>query len=149
MADVAAICERLDGLPLAIELAAARVNLFAVDELREQLATRLDVLEGGPRDLPERQQTLHSAIGWSNDLLSDAERNVLRLVAAFTGARLGDVDAVARRVPALDGIDVIEGMGSLVDKSLVRSIRGLDGRPRFSMLQTIRDYATRAAGLRG
>ncbi|RPI10127.1 MAG: hypothetical protein EHM63_03605, partial [Actinobacteria bacterium] len=141
-ADVAAICERLDGLPLAIELAAARVNLFAIDELRDQLATRLDVLRGGPRDLPVRQQTLRSAIGWSNDLLSDDERTVLRLIAAFAGARLADVDAVARRVPVLDGIDVVEGLGSLVDKSLVRSIRGLDGRPRFSMLQTIRDYAT-------
>ena len=94
--DVAAICERLDGLPLAIELAAARVNLFAVDELREQLATQLDVLRSGLRDLPERQQTLHSAIGWSNDLLSDSERTVLRLIAAFVGARTRETSRRSR-----------------------------------------------------
>lgn len=142
VADVAAICRRLDGLPLAIELAAARVNLFAVDELRERLDTRLDVLQSGARDLPARQQTLTRAIEWSTDLLSDDEQLVMRAFAVFVGARLVDVEATLHRVDELADLQVVELIGSLVDKSLVRS--GVDdlGRPRFSMLQTIRDYAT-------
>ena len=118
------------------------MNLFAVDELRDRLDRRLDVLQGGARDLPERQQTLRRAIEWSNDLLNDAERSVLRLFAVVRRCpprrRGGNVPTS----PALDSIDVVGGLGSLVDKSLVRSSRGLDGRPRFSMLRTIRDYAT-------
>lgn len=142
VADVAAICRRLDGLPLAIELAAARVNLFAVDELRERLDKRLDVLQAGARDLPARQQTLTRAIEWSTDLLTDHERLVMRAFSVFVGARLVDVEATLASVDELAGLQVVELLGSLVDKSLVRS--GLDdlGRPRFSMLQTIRDYAT-------
>ena len=142
VADVTAICLRLDGLPLGIELAAARVNLFEVDDLRARLDQRLDVLRSGARDLPARQQTLTKAIEWSNDLLTEDERAVLRAFTVFVGARLVDVEATMHRIVDLDDLDVVELLGSLVDKSLVRS--GLDelGRQRFSMLQTIREYAT-------
>ena len=89
---IAAICRHLDGLPLAIELAAARVQLFDVDELRARLEDRLDVLRGGARDLPKRQQTLRDAIEWSYDLLTADERQVLRFFAVFADARLADVE---------------------------------------------------------
>lgn len=138
---VVAVCRHLDGLPLAIELAAARIQLFDVDDLRVRLENRLDVLRGGPRDLPERQQTLRDAIHWSYDLLSSDERQMLRLFAVFSGARLADIEDTARRMPQIAAIDVIEVLGSLVDKSLVRTSQGSDGAPRFSMLRTIRAYA--------
>jgi predicted ATPase/class 3 adenylate cyclase len=141
VADVVAICRRLDGLPLALELAAARVNLFALDELRVRLEDRLDVLQGGARDLPARQRTLRGAIEWSDDLLTEPERTVLRLFSVFVGARLTDVEDTLRRVPGLGDLDVIGLLGSLVDKSLVRSVLEATGPPRFSMLQTIRAYA--------
>ena len=139
---ISAITHRLDGLPLAIELAAARVPLFDVHELRKRLEDRVDVLRGGARDLPKRQQTLRDAITWSYDLLSAEERDGLRLFAVFPDARLTDVEEIAQRIPELGDLDVIEVLGSLVDKSMVRSSQGSDGRPRFSMLQTIRAYAT-------
>jgi predicted ATPase len=135
------ICTRLDGLPLAIELAAAHVNLFSVDELRARLDERLDILQGKAPDLPERQRTLRSAIEWSRELLTPSESRMLALFAVFSGARLRDVDGSAARVPALRDLDVVEELGSLLDKSLVRSTHGADGQPRFSMLQTIRAYA--------
>jgi predicted ATPase len=139
---VAAICQLLDGLPLAIELAAARSRLFDVNDLRVRLATQLDVLGGGARDLPKRQQTLRDAVNWSYDLLSEDERQMFRLFSAFSGARLCDVDETARRLSEFDLIDVIEALGSLVDKSLVRASPAWDGGPRFSMLRTIRVFAT-------
>jgi predicted ATPase len=138
---VIAIARHLDGLPLAIELAAARVPLFDVHELRTRLEDRIDVLRGGPRDLPKRQQTLRGAITWSYDLLDLDERDGLRLLAVFPDARLTDVEEVAQRIPALRDLDIIEVLGSLVDKSMVRSSPGTNGPPRFSMLQTIRAYA--------
>ena len=137
-----AICTRLDGLPLAIELAAARVNLFGLDELHARLDERLDLLRSAARDLPERQRSLRSTLEWSRELLTPTESQVLALFSVFDGARLTDVEGVARRVPGVDEITVVETLGSLVDKSLVRSTNGADGRPRFSMLQTIRAYAT-------
>ena len=97
---------------------------------------------GGARDLPKRQQTLRDAITWSYDLLSADERDGLRLFAVFSDARLTDVEEIAQRIPELGDLDIIEVLGSLVDKSMVRSSQGSDGRPRFSMLQTIRAYAT-------
>ena len=98
-ADVAAICRRLDGLPLAIELAAAQVKIFSVEELRERLENRLDVLKGGARDLPTRQQTLRSTIEWSDALLTDDERSVFQHLSVFSDARLGDIEEALGRVP--------------------------------------------------
>lgn len=140
-ADVAAICALLDGLPLAIELAAARVNLFAVGELRARLDKRLDELRGGPRDLPERQRTLRRTIEWSTELLRDEDRSALAAMSVFRDARIADVEAVLERVPALGGLDVVECLGSLVDKNLLLSTVSCDGRPRLAMLRTIRGYA--------
>jgi predicted ATPase len=140
-ATVAAICSRLDGLPLAIELAAPRVRLFGVDELSARLDEHPAELGGGARDLPERQQTLRRAIAWSTELLDEAERAVFGLLAVFTGARLADVEAVATQVPSLAGLDVVACLGSLVDKNLVRSTFVDDGGPRLSMLHTIQEFA--------
>jgi predicted ATPase len=139
-AAVADICRRLDGLPLAIELASARMQLLDAEELCARLTDRLDVLRGGQRDLPERQRTLRDAIDWSFDLLDESERRMLRLFAAFASARLADVEEAASRMPGPQ-VDVVELLGSLVAKSLVRSSYGSDGRPRLSMLRTIRAYA--------
>ena len=137
--DVAAICRRIDGLPLAIELAAARITLFAVDELRSRLDERFDVLQGVWRDLPERQRTLRSTIEWSTELLTADQRRVLQLFSVFVGARLTDVESTARRLG--DHVDVLEGIGTLVDDSLVRNILDEQGNQRLAMLVTIRSYA--------
>ncbi|MDX1511092.1 MAG: adenylate/guanylate cyclase domain-containing protein, partial [Nitriliruptorales bacterium] len=141
VADVVAICTQLDALPLAIELAAARVRLFGVAELRDRLGSRLDVLKGGARDLPERQQTLRRTIEWSTDLLTDDERAVLELLSVFAGARLLDIEDTAERVPSLAGLDTLDAVESLVDKSLVRRFDDVSGEPRFSLLQTINAFA--------
>ena len=141
VADVVAVCRRLDGLPLAIELAAARLHLFTVGELRERLGKGLDELKGGARDLPERQQALRRTIEWSAGLLDHDEREVLAALSVFSGARLPDVEAVLGRVPDLGGVEAVECTGSLLDKSLVHSAPSSTGRPRFAMLETIRAYA--------
>src|SRR5215211_7427823 len=137
---VAEICARLDGLPLAIELAAARLTLFSAGDLRRRLDRRLDVLRGGPRDLPARQQTLRGMIEWSHGLLQEDERAVFRLVSVFVTARLEAIEEVAAALEPLGGIDVVEHLASLVDKSLVRSMDER-GQRRLSMLETIREYA--------
>jgi predicted ATPase/class 3 adenylate cyclase len=138
-ADVVATCSRLDGLPLAIELAAARITLFTVDELRSRLDGRLDVLQGGGRDLPARQRTLRSTIEWSTELLTQAQRRVLQLFSVFVGARLTDVEGTARRLA--DNIEVLENISTLVDDSLVRNMPDEQGHQRLAMLETIRSYA--------
>ncbi|MFN2555525.1 MAG: adenylate/guanylate cyclase domain-containing protein [Nitriliruptorales bacterium] len=139
-ATVAEICARLDGLPLAIELAAARLKLFSPHELRDRLGSRLQVLRGGPRDLPARQQTLRSTIEWSYELLDPEERAIFRLLAVFSTPRIEDVEEVAVRLEALRDVDVVDLLASLVDKSLVRSLEGAGPR-RLSLLGTIREYA--------
>ena len=139
---VAAICRHLDGLPLAVELAAAQVKLFAADELRARLETEVEVLKGGARDLPARQQTLRNTIEWSDALLTDDQRTVFRHASVFVDARLRDIDETLSEVAAVAGVDVIEALGSLVDKNLLRVELDASGRPRFSMLHTIRRYAT-------
>ncbi|HEX2222160.1 MAG TPA: adenylate/guanylate cyclase domain-containing protein [Candidatus Limnocylindria bacterium] len=137
---VAEICGRLDGLPLAIELAAARLKLFSPDELRDRLRSRLELLRGGARDLPERQRTLRSTIEWSYELLDDAERPIFQLLSIFASARVQAVEEVADAIAPLAGIDTVAALASLVDKSLVRSEEDGTGQ-RLSMLDTIREYA--------
>jgi predicted ATPase/class 3 adenylate cyclase len=136
---VAEISVRLDGLPLALELAAARLRLFSPRDLLERLRQRADALGSGARDLPVRQRTLRSTIEWSYDLLGEEERRLFELLSVFATARLEAVEEVAERVGA--DIDVVEALVSLVDKSLLRSTEA-GGSQRFSMLQTVREYAS-------
>ena len=137
---VGEIAARLDGLPLAIELAAARLRLFSPDDLRDRLRSRLELLGRGARDLPDRQRTLRGTIDWSYELLADDERALLQLLSLFSTARLEGVESVVSRLGTLGDVEVIDGLASLVDKSLVNSVED-DGGQRLSMLGTIRDYA--------
>jgi predicted ATPase/serine/threonine protein kinase len=138
---IAEICARLDGLPLAIELAAARIKLLSVSALRSRLASRLQLLTGGARDLPARQQTLRHAIDWSYDLLTEPEQKLFRRLSVFLGGcTLEAVEAVCDTKQDL-GVDVLDGMSSIVDKSLIRQTEQADGESRFVMLETIREYA--------
>ncbi len=138
---VAEICVRLDGLPLAIELASARVRVLTPQAIMERLGDRLKLLSGGSRDLPERQQTLRGAIAWSYDLLDEADQRVFARLAVFAGgARLEAIERVVFE-PG-DAADPLDALTSLVDKSLVRQESEPDGEPRFSMLSTIREFAT-------
>ncbi len=146
---VAAICVRLDGLPLAIELAAARCKFFAPKALLARLEQGLAVLSGGARDLPARQQTLRAAIAWSYDLLSPQEQQLFRRLAIFVdGCTIEAAEAVCRATGELEA-DILEGLLSLVDKSLLRQEESTEGEPRFWMLQLLREYGLeclRAAG---
>ena len=135
------ICRRLDGLPLAIELAATRTRLFTPQALLARLQDRLKLLTGGARDLPARQQTLRTAIEWSYDLLDSAEQRLFRRLAVFHGGRtLEAIETVCDAEGDL-GIDVVEGVSSLVDKSLLVVREGTGGDPRYVMLETIQEYA--------
>ena len=121
-AAVAEICLRLDGLPLALELATARINLFSPEALLDRLDSSLQLLRSGARDLPERQQTLRATIEWSYELLEPGEQRLFELLAAFSGATFEAVEAVAGSVNGRSGtqIDTLDGLASLVDKSLLR-----------------------------
>ncbi|HEX9043524.1 MAG TPA: adenylate/guanylate cyclase domain-containing protein, partial [Candidatus Limnocylindrales bacterium] len=132
---IAAVCRRLDGLPLALELAAARLRVLSPEELVDRLDHALNVLTAGPRDIPERQQTLRATIDWSHALLAESEQRLLRRMAVFVGGcTFGDVEAVC----ADAGESTLDDLESLVDKALVQ----LDGTgDRFRMLQTIAEYA--------
>jgi predicted ATPase len=140
-ADVADICVRLDGLPLAIELAAARIKVLSPGSMRTRLESRLHLLTGGARDLPLRQQTLRAAIDWSYDLLNPAEQKLFRRLSVFVGGcNLEGVEAVCDTKGDL-GLDLLDGMASMVDKSLVQQVEATKGESRFVMLHTIREYA--------
>jgi predicted ATPase/DNA-binding CsgD family transcriptional regulator/Tfp pilus assembly protein PilF len=140
---VEAICRRLDGLPLAIELAASWVRLLPVDALLERLSSRVLELTGGARDLPARQQTLRETIAWSHDLLGDDERVLFRRLGVFAGGF--DLEAAERvagggwQVAGTEP-DVLAGLALLADQSLVQRVERA-GPPRFAMLETIRAYA--------
>jgi predicted ATPase/class 3 adenylate cyclase len=137
---VAGICERVDGLPLAIELAAARVKLFSPQALHARLEKSLSALGGGSRDLPDRQQTLTGAIAWSYDLLEPPARRLMARFSVFAhGAGLEQAEAVGGP-PDEVGIDVTTGLDELADQSLLRRMPDFD-EPRLLMLQTIREYA--------
>lgn len=138
---VAGICCRLDGLPLAIELAAARVRHIPPQDIYERLENRLHVLTDGARDLPLRQQTLRTAIEWSYDLLDLDEAVLFRRLAVFhNGAALEAVEVIGRSGGDL-GTDTLHLIASLVDKSLLRQVEGAGHTPRFHMLETIHEYA--------
>ena len=139
-AAVAEICARLDGLPLAIEIAAARVKLFPPSAMRKRLASRLELLTGGARDLPARQQTLRGAIDWSYDLLNAAEQTLFRRLSVFAGTcTLEAAEAVCNTKNDL-GLDVLDGMASMVDRSLMQQVEESEGESRFVMLETMREY---------
>jgi len=135
---VAEICARLDGLPLAIELAAARVKVIPPEALLPRLQQRLQILTGGSRDLDKRQQTLRSTLDWSYDLLEGADRRLFAQLAVFAGGRT--MDAVEAICGSEGELDLFECITSLVDKSLLQ--QQLDGpETRFVMLETIHEYA--------
>jgi predicted ATPase/class 3 adenylate cyclase len=142
---VVEIVRAMDGLPLAIELAAARTRILSVAAIRSRLGQRLALLTGGARDLPGRQQTLRGAIDWSYDLLEQHEQRLFERFAVFVGgAALRQADAVCRGYDEL-GTDTLDGLSSLADKSLIRASLTEDEDPRFAMLVTIRDYALERA----
>jgi predicted ATPase/serine/threonine protein kinase len=137
---VVEICRRLDGLPLAIELAAARVKILPPAELLSRIGRRLELLTGGARDLPERQQTLRRAIKWSYDLLTPAEQKLFRRLSVFAGGcTLEAVEAVCNTSEDL-GVSVLDGVASLVDNSLLVQQAHDDAEPRFTLLETFREY---------
>lgn len=145
-AAVAAICRRLDGLPLAIELAAARLGVLSPGALADRLAERLRWLDGGPRDLPSRQRTMRDAIAWSYDLLSPDEQALFHRLSVFAGGfTLEAAEAVSRQDneppphhPSLSS--TLNLAASLVEQSLLQREEGPDGEPRFAMLEAIREY---------
>jgi predicted ATPase/transcriptional regulator with XRE-family HTH domain len=138
---VAEMCRRLDGLPLAIELAASRVRHFPPATLLDHLDRRLPALIGGPRDVPARQQTLRNTIAWSYDLLPPDEQALFRRLGIFAGgASLEAIEAVVPAAGKLD-IELLSGLASLADKSLLRDREDAAGKTRFSMLETIREFA--------
>jgi predicted ATPase len=138
---VAEICARLDGLPLAIELAAARVKVLSPSSMLTRLASRLQLLTGGARDLPQRQQTLRAAIDWSYDLLDAAEQKLFRRLSVFAGGcTLEGAEAVCNTRGDID-LDLLDAMASMVDKSLAQQVEQAKGELRFAMLETIREYA--------
>ena len=157
---IAEICNRLDGLPLAIELAAARIRLLPppvlLERLTNALQSRLKLLTGGLQELPARQQTLRSAIAWSYDLLTSAEQSIFRQLAVFVGGCTFEaIEAVIRDQRPENGdqrlfqlpvsSSILDGIESLLDKNLLRQQDTLGAQPsaepRFAMLETIREYA--------
>jgi predicted ATPase len=138
---ISAICARLDGLPLAIELAASRIKLLSPATLQMRLESSLNLLTGGARDLPLRQQTLRDTVNWSYSLLNSAEQSLFRRLSVFIGGcTLEAVEAVCDTKCDL-GLDVLDGMASMVDKSLTQQIDHPGAEARFLMLSTIREYA--------
>jgi predicted ATPase/TolB-like protein/Tfp pilus assembly protein PilF len=143
--NVADICSRLEGLPLAIELAAARTRVLSPAAILTKLDSRLKFLTGGPRDLPERQRTMQGAIDWTYDLLSDDERAVFRRLSVFASSfSVEAAEAVYDSDGQGHGAIVLDTITSLLDKSLVRKLDGQGGEHRFGMLEVVREYAADA-----
>jgi predicted ATPase/serine/threonine protein kinase len=136
---VAEICTRLDGLPLAIELAAVRSRLLKPVAMLEKLKSRLNILTGGARDLPQRQQTIRGAIDWSYDLLDEAEKVLFARLSVFTGG--WTVELAEAVCGAGINLDILDGLESLLNKSLLRQFNSANGETRLTMLETIREYA--------
>lgn len=139
-AAVAEICARLDGLPLAIELAAARIKLFSPQAILTRLGSRLELLKGGARDLPSRHQTLRSAIAWSYDLLTSEEQTLFRRIAVFVGGCSFEAIGIVCNAGGDLEMDILDGVSALANKSLLRQEEH-HGEPRFVMLETIREFA--------
>ena len=140
---VAELCRRLDGLPLAIELAAARVRILPPQAMLRRLDDRFRLLAGGPADLPDRHRTLRATLDWGYDLLNEAERRLFRRLGIFRGAFAAPA-VVAVCFDAAEEVDEVETfdlLASLLDKSLLVRRENGDGEPRFSMLETVRAYA--------
>jgi predicted ATPase len=143
---VAEICRRLDGLPLALELAAARIKLLSPQSILARLDDSLKLLTGGARDLPSRQQTLRNTLEWSHGLLNEEQKTLYARLSVFVG---GFTIEAAESICNLDNqLDIIDGLTSLVNNSLLRQ-EEIDGEPRFSMLETIRAYALERLGESG
>jgi len=136
------ICRRLDGLPLAIELAASRLKLLSPEALLARLGNRLDALGEGRSDAPARQRTLRATIAWSYDLLAEREQGLFRRCVIFVGGF--GLEAARAVFPSPRRDDLLEGLGALVDHSLAGVATGAGGEPRFSMLETIREYGLEA-----
>jgi predicted ATPase/DNA-binding CsgD family transcriptional regulator len=139
-ATVTELCRRLDGLPLAIELAAARVNHLPLSTLLDRLEPRLPLLTGGPRDQPARLRTMRDAIAWSYDLLTSEEQTLFRRLAVFVGGFTLEAAAAVARTETRQNRDVLDGIAALVDKSLVQMVDESGAEPRCQLLETVREY---------
>ena len=141
---VAGICSRLDGLPLAIELAVARIKLFSPEELLKKLDSRMKLLRGGARDLPVRQQTLEHTIDWSYELLDNPEKRLFALFSVFHDCSFEEIESFAPGFEHLDEgqADIVDVLTSLIDKNLIRTSEQAFGKMRLQMLETIREYAS-------
>jgi len=131
---------RLDGLPLALELAAARLRLLSLEALLERLKHRLALLTEGPRDLPARQQTLRNTVTWSYDLLTEEEQRLFRLLSVFAGGCTLEAIEALYNASRGDGAQVLEGVSSLLDKHLLQRTERDGEEPRLMMLETLREF---------
>ena len=148
--EVADICQRVDGLPLAIELAAARIKVLSASALRSRLERRLPLLTDGPRDVPARQQTQRAAIAWSYALLPTGEQRLFRRLAVCAGGISIDLaEAVARFDDDAAATNVFDGIASLAEKNLLQPLNDDDGIPRFGLLETIREFGLEQLGAAG
>lgn len=148
-ATIATMCTHLDGLPLALELAAARLKLLSPEALMARLEHRFAVLTQGPRDVHRRQQTLRNTLQWSYDLLDTGEQRLFRRLAVFVGGSTLEAAEAVCVVPGEEVINVFEGVASLLDKSLVQQHLPGNGEQRLCMLETIRDYGLEALAASG
>jgi len=139
---IAEICYQLDGLPLAIELAAARIKLLTPEMILDRLSGRLDLLSGGARDLPERQQTLRNTLDWSFSLLDREIQILFSMLGVFVGGfTLEAAEAICKSTDRGCDLDMLEGLQALIDNSLLRLEVTMSGHTRYQMLETIREYA--------
>jgi predicted ATPase/TolB-like protein/Tfp pilus assembly protein PilF/predicted Ser/Thr protein kinase len=139
---VAEICSRLEGLPLAIELAAARTRILEPSAILSKLESRLKFLTGGPRDLPERQRTMQGAIDWSYDLLDESEKSIFRRLSVFSGSfSVEAAESVCGLMNSTNPVDVIDAITSLLDKSFLIRVEGKRNERRFGMLEVVREHA--------